>query len=367
MDDELPLPDLDADALAASSGVGIPELELSSDAETFTVTLLGFLRDRETAGEKLAQMFGLDEATAQSLVESSPAVVKRGASRATALAIEKGLRTIGADVDVRREPGSVRPGSFRPGPAGIAMASARPPPPSEPTSGAHPGFWSRIPVAFAVPFLRGGWVWLIGLTVMFFVVVFTVQAPCIGIFMLPVTGAAYLGLLGIYFGQAAQAGLEDDGSRPEPNWGAPNQQGTLLRGLALVLVTVLLFAIPFWLAFKGVSPAWIYLAGLLPYVYWPMALTVSGITGSVVSLFNPIDIGKGVIAGGIPYVVVVVVGFLAFAVMAALPLAALSYGPIAVVIAVLFPAFGICYVAGIQGYLMGCLVGSRREKFEGLV
>ena len=222
-------------------------------------------------------------------------------------------------------------------------------------------------MALVVPFFGAGVLWLIGLTVMLFVVAFTRMAPCIGLFMLPVTGAVYLGLLGIYFGQAAQAGLEDDGSRPQPRWSVPAQQDLLFRGGALVLVTLLLFVVPAGLVYEGASPVVAYIAVLIPYVYWPMALTVSAITGRLTSLFNPIEIGKGIIAGGLPYVAVVSFGFLAYAGLTALLPLGLSAGPVGALISGVALAFSFGYITGVQGYLMGCIVGSRPEKFEGLV
>jgi hypothetical protein len=208
--------------------------------------------------------------------------------------------------------------------------------------------------------------WLLGLTVILFVFALSSAAPCLNLLLMPVTGAVYLGLMGIYFTQAAQVGLEDDGSWPKPRWSLPNQQDILFRGGALVVVSILLFFIPAGLSFKGAPKSWVYAAGLIPYAYWPMALTVSGLRDSLVSLFNPIDIGKGLLAGGLPYVVVVLFGFFSYAGLSLLPSVASAASPGAVIGAVGVMAAGVGYIAGVQGYLMGRLVNSRPEKFEGL-
>lgn len=385
----------------------MPPLMLETDdgGDTYAVFLMGFPNASvdEVAGE-VAKMFGLDVATASSLIMNAPITVKRGASHETATAIERGLRSLGADVDIRPETPE-RTGKRRDSHRSAASSAAKKaieaqnaaamqaahmglpveaatplahgPPRALPSSGAptkvtldgdHPGFWTRIPMAFVVPFFGTGVAWLIGLTLMFFVFVFVRMAPCIGIFMMPVAGAVYLGLLGIYFGQAAQAGVEDDGSRPEPRWSMPSQSELLARGGPLVLVTLLLFIVPAALAVKGLPGPIVYATGLIPYVYWPMALTVSGITGSSMSLFNPVEIGRGILAGGLPYVVVIVVGFLVFAGLSMLPAMAMAMESAAgVLLSVLAMATGIGYVAGVQGYLMGCIVGSRPERFEDLV
>lgn len=386
--------------------VDMPALELETDGgETYAVFLLGFpdVSVDDVAGD-VARMFGLDVATASSLILNAPITVKRGASRETAVQIEQGLRSLGAEVDIRPETAEgthQRRDSHRSEAAsaakkaieaqnaaamqaahmGLPIEAATPlahgPPRALPSRGApskvtldgdHPGFWVRIPMAFVVPFFGTGVLWLIGLTMMFFVFAFVRMAPCIGIFMMPIAGAVYLGLLGIYFGQAAQAGVEDDGSRPEPRWYMPSQGELLARGGPLVLVTILLFIVPAGLAIKGVAGPIVYAAGLIPYVYWPMALTVSGITGSSMSLFNPVEIGRGIFAGGLPYAVVVIVGFLAFAAISMLPALALAANSmVGILLSVLVMAGGIGYVAGVQGYLMGCIVGSRPERFDDLV
>ncbi len=384
-----------------------PPLELETDGsgETFAVFLLGFPHAAidDVAGD-VAKMFGLDVATASSLIMNAPISVKRGASRETASAIERGLRSLGADVDIRpetNEGAGQKRDSHRAAassaakqaidaqnaaamqaaqlglPAEAATPLAHGPPRALPSQGApegialdgeHPGFWTRIPMAFIVPFFGTGIVWLIALTMTLFLFAFIRLAPCIGIFMMPIAGAVYLGLLGIYFGQAAQAGLEDDGSRPKPRWHMPSQGELLARGGPLVVATILLFTIPVGLAVRNVPTPIVYATGLIPYVYWPMALTVSGITGSSMSLFNPVHIGRGIMAGGVPYAVVVVVGFMLFAGLSMLPaLAAASRSMMAIMVSVVAMAGAVGYVAGVQGYLMGCIVGSRPEKFESLL
>ncbi len=364
-------------------------LELDRDAgvETFAVYLLGFSRGRDEAPLRLAKMFRIDEATARATVASAPSAVKRGATRETALAIVKGLRAIGADVEMRREQGTT---SVPPRPPSLPPVASPYRPPSAPvrpavgvpTAGVgfsataavpehehreHPGFWASIPRAFVVPFLGAGWLWLLTLAITLIVVSLSQLAPCFGLVMMLLAGAVYLGLLGIYFGQAAQAGLEADETRAKPRWSAPNQHDILYRGGTFVLITLLLFSIPVGLFFNGMSSIGLYVAGLAPYIYWPMALTVSGISGSLASLFNPVDIGKGIVAGGVPYLVLVGFGVIAFAGLGFLPTVAATISPQAMLASVILVAAGVGYIAGVQGYLMGCIVGSRPEKFESIV
>ena len=436
-DDELPLPDFAGAQIeglrdpktpppvpkkpepfgGAESAVGgnvfpaddAPPLELETDGgETWAVFLMGFPHvSVDEVAPEVAKMFGLDVATASSLILNAPITVKRGASRETATSIESALRSLGADVDIRPETTERRqrreshraaassaakkaieaqnaaamqaahlglpaeaatPLAHGPLAHGPAVALPGGAPRGVSLDGDHPGFWTRIPMAFVVPFFGTGILWLIGLTVMLFVVAFVRAAPCIGIFMMPIAGAVYLGLLGIYFGQAAQAGLEDDGSRPQPRWYMPSQGELLARGGPLVLVTFLLFVIPAGLAWEGSAGPVVYIAGLIPYFYWPMALTVSGITGSSLSLFNPIEIGRGILAGGLPYLMVVLVGFLVFAGLSMLPIIALTaHSTVGILVSVLVMAGAVGYIAGVQGYLMGCIVGSRSEKFAPLL
>ena len=364
----------------------------------FGVYLLGFGRTEEGAVERLATLFDLDEATAASLVRGAPIAVKRHASRETALAIERGLRSIGADVDVRAEVASQAP----PGAASSPPAAPFPPaanaartaplvglrraavvsrPPSQPPPPARSlqpppqdnilppgpsGFWPRIPVAFVVPFMGGGILWLVALAVMLVVLSLSSAAPCLNVVLMPITASVYLGLMSIYFTQCAEAGLESDGTKPAPRFSMPHQHDVVYRGFALCAVTLLLFCVPAILAYRDAPKSWVYAAGLVPYIYWPMALTVSGITGSLGSLFNPVDIIKGIVAGGLPYVVVVLFGYGAYAGLSLLPAVAAPAGGAALLVAFAAIVVGVGYIAGVQAFLMGCLVSSRPERFESL-
>ncbi|MEM9069929.1 MAG: hypothetical protein AAGE52_15560 [Myxococcota bacterium] len=378
-------------------------LETDGDGDTYAVYLLGFLRDSEVTAAKLASLFGLDELTAESLMASAPVAVKRGASRETASQLERALRGIGADVDIRPE-GDVKPLGRQPdrrdnasmekakaaiASQNLAAQASLPPelvkgmanaPPSVVravapavadellSQGEHPGFWSRVPVAFVVPFLGTGLLWLGGLGVAALGVGFVRLAPCIGFFMMPFAAAIYLGLLGAYFGQAAQTGLDDEGGGlPKPRWRLPERSDLYARGGALLLLSFLLFGIPAVLLQQGFPPVMVYLVGLLPYAYWPVALTVAGITGSLLNMFNPFYILKGIWAGGVPYLVVAVTGFLVQAFLTSLPVLLLPMGLGAALLGALAVIGGIGYTAGVQGYLMGCIVGSRYERFEGLL
>ncbi len=372
----------------------VPTLALETDGgATFEVTLRGFSGDATDAGARLAALLGLDRRTAETLVASAPVVVKGGVSLETASALEKELRALGAEVDVR--PQTPRSGGDRsvgqsaasrerarqaiatqnaaaaqrvPLSAAAALAGmevgAGPvlPEQDEP----HPGFWARFPVAFAVPFLGEGVLWLGALVFAFFAAAI-LRLLCMGWLTMPLGMALYLGLLGSYFAQAAQTGLHDTGGGwPRPAWAPPRRDDLVYRGGAVLLLTTLLFALPAMFFLDGRETlAWV--ASIVPFAYWPMALTTVGLTGELVHGLNPITVLRGVRAAGLPYAVVVLVGLLAIGGLLLIVGWMLAAGPPIGTAGVVLFASGLGYVAGVQGYLMGCLVASRLDEFDDLI
>lgn len=114
--------------------------------------------------------------------------------------------------------------------------------------------------------------------------------------------------------------------------------------------------------------AFLMLALLLPLAYWPMALTIGTISGSAGVAFNPIKVLSAIVKGGIPYVFVALLGMLI-----ALPVlgvtaslfssAVVSDSKFLYLVALVVFGLGIPYVHGVQGQLLGRLVGEREDVF----
>jgi len=487
---------------------------------SYSVYLLGFLRGKQEAAQRLAESFGIDTETAKAMIARAPVAVKRGATRVEARDMERALVRIGADVDVRADPVTVGDPAAAPpapeslpapampamsgspavegssSPEGASEASApfesdafgwsssgapsgrsaatlphppaapeptggfddlpglddmapplpdletapdfgvhaspsgggvmlemdtsgplpelddvpppkrrseRPPkhagvfaqmsaglapmqpsPSERPASGAarraaeiearhqappeeHVGFWLRIPMAFLVPLLGSGVFWLIGMGVWIaFTAIIGALGPCMTKFMALPMFAFYLGLLGEFFTKAAQLGVSDTDDFPQPSYGAPDLQRSFFFGLVLFVLAVVLFGLPFWLEWKGVSQGLVLVSVFVPYVYWPMALLSVGLRGPAMGM-NPIVVLQGIWRGGLKYVVVVLLGMITYLVLAFVAGMIAAAGVIAALLGGAFLLMVAGYVAAVQGYLMGCMVGSDPENWEDFV
>lgn len=315
-------------------------------------------------------------------------------------------------------------------------------------------FWPAVPRAFMVPFWGRGALWLVVLGAVLTLIGVMSVAPilCVKPFVMIGLGSVYLGLLGAFFGQAAQIGLDGEFDGPDPSILrelTSNASRFAYPGLALSILAAILFAIPAWITVKAVpeptpevsvraiaenetfydaegepldlgavadttapiqaraqdgsevivnlndqtvsaasatptdgstdtpslpltSKLTIFLAFLLPYLYWPMGLTVSALTGSLANLFNPIYVAKGIFRGGLPYLFVVFIGVTLPTLIGALSCGLIGGGSaiggiggsIATALAFVLVLVSSSYVTGVQGFLMGRLVASRPDAFD---
>ncbi|MDH5671680.1 MAG: hypothetical protein OEZ06_05995 [Myxococcales bacterium] len=105
---------------------------VDAHGDRFDVHVLGFPGDVERAVAAVAHVFEIDPATARSVVQRAPLVVKRGASRDAAMEFVAALSQIGAEVALRAaEPGPVEataslPRPSRAPPAGLIVERAAP-------------------------------------------------------------------------------------------------------------------------------------------------------------------------------------------------------------------------------------------------
>jgi hypothetical protein len=245
-----------------------------------------------------------------------------------------------------------------------------------------PSFWARIPVSFVAPFMGRGWLLLaatgatgaVGLTVLL------LPGFLLRLIMgLGLTTAA-VGMLASVFGQVAQAALADDGDGDVEvsDVRVPHPVDLMASGALSLIVAILVFGMPYWLATRGVAPPIVFASLAIPYLYWPMALTVRGISGRVGGVFDVLSIVRGILAAPVGYLVVALISFagltglsLAMAATAALAAVSMSVSDGGSVIAAIFTMgglgfvlfAGLAYVHGVVGYLMGALVAANEKRF----
>ncbi|MEM1418405.1 MAG: hypothetical protein AAGH15_26155, partial [Myxococcota bacterium] len=284
----------------------------------------------------------------------------------------------------QQAPSSYAPGPYAPGPPGAAPALEEAPRVVVIGGESHPGFWPRLPTAFLVPF-RGGAAQLV------FGVAAITTAGFVALGLLPAIGflafaklvlsfafgTAAVGAHAHVFTRFALAGMHDEGGAPpevSPAW--PSFSTLYYRGLSLVGLLILLFGAFAWLAVQGTSPLVLVVGMALVYVYWPMALSVQALTGRPLAPFEPPTVVRGIFAAPVEYAIIVIMGVAVLVAASALTffiaggallgaVAAQSFG--AAMMALLIGQ-GIGVLAGtvlaaVQGYLMGCLVGARPDRF----
>ncbi|MEO1270772.1 MAG: hypothetical protein AAFX99_22020, partial [Myxococcota bacterium] len=104
---------------------------------------------------------------------------------------------------------------------------------------------------------------------------------------------------------------------------------------------------------------------LLPAFYLPMALAVASLTGSLANMFNPFYVMQGIFSGGVAYVFIVVLGIATY--IGTLTLSGMLSGSGVIVLqlaGLAMSSLALTYVVGVQGYLVGRLIGSRPEAFD---
>lgn len=374
MTPDLPLPELPLDPTPPRS---------SSPSDSTWLVRVSAFRDPVAASAQLAMLLRLDLERARMIAMNAPGVLIAGVDRIRAEQIAAAVRTLGvkARVEDALDP---RPlSSFPPPP------SRRPPAPPAPTREAptdRGGFWGQVPVAFVAPFLGQGPLLLLaagcaGLAVMASLLIpfFVVYKLIAGAFF----GLVALGVVYETFDRLAQsATLREDGEwAGTPISRLPSMGALCWRGLAVSFVSTLL-----WVALGAVAPLladWRLIGGLLllSYLYWPMALTVMSIRGTVFGLLDLPAIVRGVAAAPLEYLTVCVTSFAALAgttvaILAAMGISAgagmvADLGLLGAGVAVFVAAFayyaGVAYLHGVLGYLMGSLVRSKSERFEFLL
>ena len=248
----------------------------------------------------------------------------------------------------------------------------------------HPGFWARLPPAFMLPFRGGGLRLVAGVAAL----------PAIGaivIVLIPTAGFSFINIgltfsftsaaLGAHahvFTQFAQAGVRDRGGPPPSVLDRlPSYTEVFYRGLSLIALLALLFGIFAWMAFNGGGGPALLAGAALAYVYWPMALSVQALSGRAVAIFDVPGVLRGVFAAPVEYLVVVILGIavLAFtgtlialvtgaSVLGGVVSQSVLVASVGLALAQIMGSLAGTMLAAVQGYLMGCLVGSRSERFE---
>jgi hypothetical protein len=109
------------------------------------------------------------------------------------------------------------------------------------------------------------------------------------------------------------------------------------------------------------------LAWLMLFVqglYWPMALTLSCLTGSIGSLFSVGRIARGIFAGGWDYLIVVLLATTGFAAILVIPNLIAAWGSrLGAITLLILPFPWIAYVGCAVSFLMGRLLAARPDEF----
>lgn len=230
-------------------------------------------------------------------------------------------------------------------------------------------FYERLPFAFIAPFLGQGWILLI-ISALAPACVAMLLSLDVGLvarvsFLVPALLFS-IGLLTEAFARLAQAGAENDEGLPAPTLGDTQLRTVLGAGIATVFIAALLFVLPAYLFFRQHISVGLFSAlAFLPYVYWPMSLTVQGLTGDVVAGLDMPLVFRSMLRAPVKYFVVVVLGFaltLALSIGSAFVVGALmvSAGPSRILVfGATFIFFGtMTYLHGALGYAMGRLVAT---------
>lgn len=373
---ELPLPEMPAPARTSSA----------SDA-TWLVRVSAF-RDPVAAAGELARMLRIDLPRARMIAVNAPGVLVSGLPRIRAEQIAAAVRELGvkARVEDVMDPGPLS--SFPPPPA-----SSHPPAPNTeprpaperaaPAREERGGFWAQVPVAFVAPFLGQGALLLLAAGFAGLAVAVALVIPFFLIWKLVVATFFALVAVGVVyetFDRLAQSATlrDDDEWVGTPISRLPSMSALCFRGLVMSVMSAGIgFAVVALIPVLGDVRLVLGLL-LLSYLYWPMALTVMSIRGSVLGLLDVVAIARGVAAAPLEYLTVCVASFVAiagatFGLLAATGLGAglgviagaglLEVGLLVVGLAFAYYA-GMAYLHGVLGYLMGSLVRAKSERFE---
>ncbi|MFK7998837.1 MAG: serine/threonine protein kinase [Polyangiales bacterium] len=239
-------------------------------------------------------------------------------------------------------------------------------------------FFERLPFAFVAPLLGKAWALLL----------FSALVPACAAVLLTLDVGLVLrvsfavpmflfsiGLLTEIFSRLAQEGADNDVGVPSPTLGDTELQTVLGAGMATLFIVALLFVFPAYLFIaQYIGVVTFTVLSFLPYVYWPMAFTVQGITGDIVAGLDVVLVFRTMLRAPVKYFVVVALGFgltvalsIAVGVVSGMLLA--TVGPSRfLVFGLTFVFFGtVTYLQGVMGYAMGRLVATEDKLAEALV
>lgn len=254
-------------------------------------------------------------------------------------------------------------------PAGTPSSAPSPELPAGASVLVESKFFERLPLAFVAPLLGKAWALLL----------FSALVPACAslllsldvswvlqvIFFVP-TLLFSIGLLTEAFSRLAQEGADNDEGVPSPTLGDTQLQTVLGSGIATVFVAAFLFVFPGYLFYRqAIGLTALTALSFLPYIYWPMALTVQGMTGNLVAGFDVPLVFRSMARAPLKYLVVVALGFvltMALSFGATLVVGGLmvTAGPSRVLVfGATFVFFGtMTYLHGVLGYAMGRLVAT---------
>lgn len=224
----------------------------------------------------------------------------------------------------------------------------------------HPGFEARFGAAFRAPFVGGGVLWMAAIALSVFSAAMFVFIPKIFILALPASFALAAALQAVHFGQAANAGMHDEGDKIRAMWAFPARDELSQLGLAFAFSAAALLAPAIAAAHVG-QPLLALLAVTGFLVYWPMSLVGVGISGSVMTLFRPVLMLLMIARTFTHYIRVV--GVAAVLLLPPIALCLLGSGGLQFLGALLL-APALAYASGVLGFMMGCLVATRVETFR---
>ncbi|MFT5353841.1 MAG: hypothetical protein ACI9KE_001041 [Polyangiales bacterium] len=224
----------------------------------------------------------------------------------------------------------------------------------------HPGFDARFGAAFRAPFVGAGTLWMVAIALSVLPATFFVFSPRLFILALPTSFAWAAALQAVHFGQAANAGMHDEGDKIQAMWALPARDELSQLGLAFAFSSAALLAPAIAAAHVG-KPllALLSIGGFL--LYWPMSLVGVGISGSVMTLFRPVLMLR-MIARTFPQYIRVV-GVAAALLLPPIALCLLGSGGLRF-LGALWLAPALAYASGVLGFMMGCLAATRVEAFR---
>lgn len=376
---DLPLPDLDFD-------LPEPPAPAASDG-TFSVHI-GAIRDPVDAAPQIASILGVDAGTAARLCVAAPGTLVSDLSRGEAERVTAAIRALSIPAQVERSTAPARsaPRSDRPAPSAPPSYSARAVDADLETR-RDPSFWPQAPVAFLAPFLGRGALLLLAAGATGVLTIAVAAAPG---FLLKLGALVFVAFVGVgvnfeTFNRLAQAAVsrDEDSGLPEPHSDLPGLSELFFRGLLLLGVGALLWAIPGLIGWGTGSRAAFLAASSVLMLYWPMALTVMSVSGRALGAVDFPVVVRAIVVAPLEYAAVCVLTLGAilastFGVVMASGVGAMALGTssaepgilssLALMAFVLFLWYaGVAYFHGVMGYLMGALIRSKGERYHFLM